>query len=108
MTASEVRLGNLVYGFKTTWQIDPTDFIGDRISTYKPIPLREEWFIKFGFEKRKNYFIKDGEYRFTLTDEKVYMQVGEDALGCYLLTIQYVHQLQNLYFALMNTELTEK
>lgn len=78
------------------------------IRAIEGIPLTEEWFIKFGFEKRKNYFIKDGEYRFTLADEKVYMQVGEDELGCYLLTIQYVHQLQNLYFALMNTELTEK
>ncbi len=50
MKASDVRIGNWVHAFRTTWQIDCTDFRSeDLISTYEPIPLTEEWLLKFGF-----------------------------------------------------------
>jgi hypothetical protein len=68
------------------------------ITMVKPILLTEEWLIKFGFSVFKDmYFIKG-------------MQIWKcndmflcDKNGIY---IKYVHQLQNLYFALREKELT--
>ena len=63
----------------------------------KPIPLTEEWLLKFGFEKAYEtcYQYKD----FILNDKFIMMDID--------ITIQlkHVHQLQNLYFALTGEEL---
>jgi len=69
------------------------------------IPLTEEWLLDFGFEKDElgwffkendycsfGLFFKNNEWLFYISDTK----------------IKYVHQLQNLYFALTNNELTNK
>jgi hypothetical protein len=81
----------------------------------QPIPLTEEWLIKLGFVDGsylyKNYKIKAGDYWNSIKfyeGEWCYNNDDSDA-GCYFLTtIKYVHQLQNLYFALTNEELTFK
>lgn len=63
-----------------------------------PIPLTEEWLIKFGFEI-KNYsytnshYVK-GKFGFDLT---TFEYKG--------IKLKYVHQLQNLFFALTCEEL---
>lgn len=84
------------------------------LNDFERIPLTEEWLLKFGFEEKitktlftnlihfqnKNcwiYLIKDGfEFEIITGDErhKLYK------------TYKYVHQLQNLYFALTGEELT--
>lgn len=72
----------------------------------EPIPLTEEWLLKFGFEKKGKRFSKDWFY---LWDEcgSIVFALAEmhDEVGTYL-PIQHVHQLQNLYFALTGKELT--
>ena len=66
-----------------------------------PIPLTEEWLIKFGFIKVwNNYRLKPLGY---LIDNRL-ITVGSN----YLRHIKYVHQLQNLYFALTGEELQLK
>ena len=89
----------------------------DRI---KPIPLTEEWFLKFGFEsvlKGYNYltirktslyvYINDnGESGICIEDLDNNLTQEEEL--CFSIKIKYVHQLQNLYFALTNEELTIK
>ena len=77
-----------------------------------PIPLTEEWLLKFGFvtsEKlwdsfsRSNYYLsKKGELCFNLYESKNIFYMYEYR------HIEYVHQLQNLYFALTGEELTIK
>lgn len=79
---------------------------------YKPIELTEEWLLKFGFIPNKykdeyticpygkNTYVLDKEY----TDKGEWDFCYEEA---YLVTIKYVHQLQNLYFALTGEELTD-
>jgi hypothetical protein len=75
----------------------------------KPIPLTEEWKLKFGFEKTEwdnfNSFrlsIGNNDYTIVLyTDGNC--EVG-DIITC---KIEYVHQLQNLYFALTGEELKQ-
>lgn len=78
---------------------------------YDPIQLTEEWLLKFGFVKykyghntyrQKSFIIEEGllNYEFRKRISK------EDSLG--LAYVKYVHQLQNLYFALTGEELTFK
>jgi len=74
---------------------------------YKPIPLNEEWLVKFGFEKDKSAFIY-GYY--ALYNNEIYWSGGVysacDSISN--IEIKYVHQLQNLIFALTGEELTLK
>ena len=87
-----------------------------KLNTTKPIPLTEEWLVKFGFEKYKDTF------QFKI-ETIPYWSLGKEKQGClkiYLtktkkwkvgnlanksIDIYSVHQLQNLYFALTDKEL---
>jgi hypothetical protein len=88
--------------------------IGECIpSCLNPIPLTEEWLLKFGFEK-DDVFNKIFTYLrlHDLCINKLSFRKSEGFI-CYdgfkyrtlLKHIQYVHQLQNLYFALTGKEL---
>ena len=127
MIANELRIGNLVMdrGGKSL-QIDYMDkhkvyqemFVNE-ISVHplteyftriEPIPLTEEWLVKFGFDKTNSI-------RLMIDISSYYLQVTASNLDCLILSqdnsistilrpIKYVHQLQNLYFALTGEELT--
>lgn len=79
------------------------------IETIKPIPLTEEWLLKFGFKKRKNRHLFYWENKIVISEYKdefenfFYPKTGYDIR--FSNEIQFIHQLQNLYFALTNTEL---
>lgn len=66
-----------------------------------PIPLTEEWLLKFGFEKKRDFFHLDYESFCIFLDKKGYYT----HINCGNLYIKHVHQLQNLYFALTGKEL---
>ena len=120
MKASELRLGN--------WVEQPNDGVTrvtavlndiqiktetEYVDKYcMPIPLTEEWLVRFGFEE---YLCLDGIYGFKL-NEYVFINEGqfrmvsfgsEDAM-LLRAEIVMVHQLQNLYHALTGEELTIK
>ena len=77
-----------------------------------PIPLTEEWLIKFGFSQ---VFITDpqepgAESKYWKGYFKIISHSGESFSLYYNdkpVNIKYIHQLQNLYFALTGKELTE-
>lgn len=81
---------------------------------FEPIPLTEEWLIKFGFEKTYDEFVYDKanlriEYIIWADDEpewKLKRFYGNTFSSHSTIKTNYVHQLQNLYFALTNEELT--
>ena len=77
----------------------------DVISRHEPIPLTEEWLIKLGIEfkdKKHLYWVK-GAFNLELTEEgDVYFEVYS-----HYIDVKYVHQLQNLYFALTGEELKQ-
>lgn len=127
MNANELRIGNYVeIGLKrdltsiysTVHQISQTVIWVKEpsaptlrlmpIETIKPIPLKEEWLLKFGFvitetnaEIECFYFWK----RYSVlqpSNTNVWLLVDGEKGLC---EIQFIHQLQNLYFALTNTEL---
>jgi len=70
----------------------------------KPIPLTEEWLLKFGFEKNDNGFFN------LINDSEVEILIRDDFWTCdgivfSLFNLKSVHQLQNLFFALTGEEL---
>jgi len=82
-------------------------------SNVKPIPITEEWLKKFGFE-----YIEDTEYYWKQNPlENWGYRLVEFPRGTWVISqgfmnkfnelahINYVHQLQNLYFALTGEEL---
>jgi hypothetical protein len=72
---------------------------------FTPIPLTEEWLFKFGFENidtnddgGDNYwYLSKTDFMLDRFFQSFTMNTSFD--------LEYVHQLQNLYFALTNEEL---
>lgn len=72
--------------------------------TYRGIPLTEEWLVRMGFKERHIYEEVSewnlGPYRIqTNVEFYIWMGIGDGV------ELKYVHQLQNLYFALTGQEL---
>ena len=104
---TEVRIGNLVH--TETGVVQTIEFIDrDDKDGYFPIPLTEEWLLKFGFKKdTEGYTLGRFEiYHFHQKPESDFITAWGYSLSTNEMSIKYVHQLQNLYFALTGTELT--
>lgn len=103
MNAKDLRIGNFVNDENGITQIQLGDFYNmeiDRNCPYNPIPLTEEWLLKFGFRQIDKYsFAYKG---FFIHKRKIGFKYSKK------LIINSVYQLQNLYFALTNEELTIK
>ena len=74
----------------------------------EPIPITEEWLLKFEFKKTeyKSDIIYDSGLQ-----NSTYITIDNNyssyfMWAAYLTSIKYVHELQNLYFALTKRELT--
>lgn len=146
MKASELRIGNIlsvngvynaVTGIRNIFIGDnPKDVVEVEISGFSqvvilneqsisPIPLAEEWLLKFGFkcihEANKHYAIQNPKgykdlhkiHFFQTINDQWHLAFSDATTGkehhhivaCH---IKYVHQLQNLYYALTGEELTTK
>lgn len=135
MDAKELRIGNLVTdqfyeSFKTVIEVESVNDKGINLQIcddgnypecakiwiepeYKfndlnPIPLTEEWLIKFGLIKLRSPMLS-----FVLGCYEIcFNPISEDysviLKGGVICTLKYVHQLQNLYFALTGKELELK
>lgn len=81
-----------------------------------PIPLTVEWLERFGFKYSQNEETYLGVNSFFIEDrstDKLSKNVDKEAFGVwswqsYLREVKYVHQLQNLYFAITGEELEVK
>lgn len=130
MKASELRVGNLVnyriideFDKRKEWlEVSQIDYDDLRIleienennQDYLPIKLNKEWLLKLGFNKLENdiptYYkcfgnmiLDDYEFSFNIyVDWKLNYFITVFGRK---ITIKYVHQLQNLYFALTEEEL---
>lgn len=72
----------------------------------KPIPLTEEWLLKFGLDKGNKIIDEYYYFNIDIKSNKAYINDGEGYEGADVLAkINYVHQLQNLYYALTGQEL---
>jgi hypothetical protein len=73
---------------------------GAKIDTeVEPIPLTEEWLLKFGFEITNNFQTKD-RFQTYKKNDIIWFEYGY-----IVIELKYVHQLQNLYFTLTGEEL---
>lgn len=74
------------------------------------IPLTEEWLLKFGFERQEeDLTVSFVRQPFHLTGNKLYFSHSYDDYVTILCEApMFVHQLQNLYFALTQKELEFK
>ncbi len=120
MEASELRIGNIVETSGMIVNIEGSgieDFANGCLNL-QPIPLTEEWLLKLGFNKdyKKGYIgIDVHNSDFVLTEPFV---IGEwQSYYTFQFTagnipkftkLEFLHQLQNLYFALTGEELNIK
>lgn len=130
INATELRIGNIVNdgtGISTVKKISSDDE-----TFFEPIPLTEDWLIKFGFKQEKICIMSDIARRWHEEQRK-----GSSMDNCYKMDnyhivprigmvlntghlnnnltmdsarvgerLSYVHQLQNLFFALTGKELS--
>jgi hypothetical protein len=134
MKENELRIGNWINVGGELNQFTIADFCdifdnGNKWfkDLFKPIQLTEEWLLKFGFElydyepseEEDDFIFKD--YKKSLDGKTFYYTICECpynewdfgikltwAEQALLSRIKYVHQLQNLYFALTGEELEIK
>lgn len=128
MEVRELRIGNLVTVQAKDLDDNPApmilelkhiDFMRILSGNNKalPIPLTEEWLIKLGFKKKGSHYYEIPNNQ-VLELEYIKTNLGEfyqiitkrlveprTAVGN---KFKYVHQLQNLFFALTGTELEIK
>ena len=76
---------------------------------YEGIPLTEEWIKKLGFENSKTqdkFFTKDNSIGISTADNKFRFIQGNFVCQLVLREIEFVHELQNLYYAITGVELS--
>jgi hypothetical protein len=110
--AQELRIGNYLqdFGGNIAQVIHLTK---DKTILESPIALTEEWLLKFGFnqasldeEGELQYFKRGGLTLFSINKKMSFEVFKIYDYDIYMNHPKYVHQLQNLYFALNGTELT--
>lgn len=121
MKVNELRIGNWLHSNLTNIDFTLDIQTLSTMITYgnenggrvwiAPIPLTEEWLLKFGFENdydgcpTLNH--KASRFQYSINSkELLYQQTPHNDWSGF--PCQYVHQLQNLYFALTGEELTIK
>jgi len=122
MNAQELRIGNWHYHNPNPGVPCKINHCSDldkmRLLYCDPIPLTEDWLLKFGFEKEtegKPWYYINHDALWSL-----YIDIENSGLEYHLMSeedideitaidlainIKHVHQLQNLYFALTGEEL---
>jgi len=108
MTANELRIGNLVYSNShETEKVFKISAIDDRgyvefsgggiceIDQLEPIPIADEWAVKFGYENMTEMWMDFIDNCFFRID-----------IGYYDFIKLNVPQAQNLYYCLIGEELT--
>jgi len=133
MEANELRIGNLVKRLgKTTiiksinidefneYYISNSNFDQLKVNQIEPIELDDIWLLLFGFDEvfHKTYQMIDSPFDYL---HSIYFEFRSEYFGenddficgdydqCIHINMpKYVHELQNLYFALTRTELILK
>jgi hypothetical protein len=133
INCKELRVGNLIHGALVgeRIEVEVDSITGDginivwgheltdedwRLDQLWGIPLTEEWLLKMGFESiasnvpnlcEQPSFDGQRQFRWDSIDGLAIQTVGSGWMWR-IQYIEYVHQLQNLYFSLTGSELTIK
>lgn len=120
ISAKELRIGNILMkdGIQVTIDARSIFDIWDKSDKYSPIPLTPEILERVGFEKTTHklnefniiyYDYRQGNWVLSVITTGVEVEFApsfetiEDRQ--HICTIHYLHQLQNLYFALTGIDL---
>jgi hypothetical protein len=129
--ANELRIGNIVeyefpgyrYPQDAEWgeyTIKHKDIEDCDLIWFRPIPLSEERLIKFGFEKKIDNNFRSGDVfnwqiivnkkdvDFIMLSSNFTLRLDQLKYFRPIVKMNFVHQLQNLYFALTGEELIYK
>jgi len=133
MKASDLRIGNIAFKAKTSeaYPLSANDITNFEYSTlmkpmFQPIPLTEEWLLRFGFLKMSRGWIENVNNPYWAKKSVLLFYTETPPENTYLggfgfthscdhashhiaatfKWINYVHQLQNLYFVLTSEELS--
>lgn len=112
MKANELRIGNLIFWDGEIYEVKRSFFDQYSDDEIKPIPLTEEWLLKFGFKEteKQTYEITDFkdciDFCVSIYEDKVILTFWSDDPIYFRYSEMNVHQLQNLYFSLTGEELT--
>lgn len=124
MKTTDLRLGNFIsinFGNCDDGKIITVDGVSDceiyneehgysPCNEFNPIPLTGQWLLDFGFEVERELYDK-GKLSILLANLKDYHPNGRIYYNSWAIVEsqpKYVHQLQNLYFALTQEELILK
>jgi hypothetical protein len=109
MKINELRVGNLLYNESVIVTIDARTIfdIWDNkgLSKYKPIPITDTWLLKFGFKFSKGlmtYYKNNHDVSLYASGIIEFSPFGH---AYNVINIKYIHELQNIYFALTGDEL---
>ncbi len=119
MKENELMIGNyLKYPNTEAFKLEQDDLTSKNFwcdfyeGIIKPVPLTEKWLLKFGFnmsQKFNYYMLFEFAKNFTCYYENGVISIEQFCEGDYPLKhIKYVHQLQNLCFALTQKQLEIK
>ena len=125
MKASELRIGNLFYeetrdnpyDVIQIYELSETSVndwdVVDVLKIYDPILITEDWFLRCGGVKEiytddepDDYYLVIRHKEFDIiyeSDDEIYCDING-----WVIDLKYVHQLQNLWFALTGKELKIK
>ena len=120
LKCTDLRIGNLVYSKETnrfqkiTGLTDENPFIDAVTFDYtnydeiEAIPITEEMLFNFGYGKKHDIYYKNNSLLRFIGNEVFYSrgEIDDAEFQEYITSVKYVHQLQNLYFALTGRELT--
>ena len=121
MKISELRIGNYIRDvFETksheVKKLDLEDYaamLNRRNSShpniYRGVELSDEWIKRFGFEVSKTqdkFFIKDNNIGISTADDMFRFIKGNFVCQIVLREFEFVHELQNLYYAITGVELS--
>lgn len=128
INANELRIGNWVHhskewssinngpfdtpGFDFQWEERHWYMIGECTLSpdiVDPIPITSEWLVRFGFTNESAWFFRNDkmviETFLSKNEWAARIRTSEES-STYLCQIKYIHQLQNLFYYITNTELT--
>lgn len=120
ITANELRIGNLT-SMGVVYEIQQSKFyvLNDKEESFnsawaeiEPIPLTEEWLLRFEFFRHHHDYSNGFIYIKNVIDNTEFewgVYPNEIGSGIQIVNrkkIQYVHQLQNIFYAITQTELT--
>lgn len=108
LNISELRLTNFIQKNGEVISVTLSTFAeleGRYRRTYHAIPITEGWLVRFGFEFTEGYGWTIGDWQFCIKVDKGKFKVTHMFDDVDLRTVEFIHQLQNLYFSIENDEL---